>query len=114
MGRTRQRRRMLLAENPPLHTKHLPVHPLRLRVTGTVMPIAAAGNGQITRRVKPLFALLRPNAHPRPPCLREPRSHRPREWLPARLALPPHRAASVRLLRYRFLDEAADVHQAGV
>jgi hypothetical protein len=34
--------------------------------------------------------------------------------LPARLALPPHLVASVRLLRHRFLDEAADVRQAAV
>ncbi len=34
--------------------------------------------------------------------------------LPARLALPPHLGASVRLLRDCFLDEAADVRQAGV
>jgi hypothetical protein len=43
-----------------------------------------------------------------------PRLHRPREPLPARLALPPHRVASVRLLRDCSLDEAADVRQAGV
>ena len=30
------------------------------------------------------------------------------------MALPPHFVASVRLLRYRFLDEAAEVRQAGV
>ncbi len=66
------------------------------------------------RRGKPLVALLRLIAHPRPPRLREPRSHHPRELLPARLALPPHRVAAVRPLRRCFLDEAADVRQAGV
>ena len=101
---------MLLAEYAPPHTKHLPVDPLRLRV----LPIASAGISQITRRGKPLFTLLRLIAHPRPPRLREPRSHRPREVLPARLALPPHRVASVPLLHHCFLDEAADVRQAGV
>jgi len=40
--------------------------------------------------------------------------HRTREPLPARLALPPQRGATVRLLRHCFLDEAADVREAGV
>ncbi len=101
---------MLVAEYPPLDTKHLAVDPLRLRV----LPIAVAGLSQITRRAKSLFAVLRLIAHPRPPRLREPRLHRPRERLPASLALPPHLVASVQLLRHCFLDEAADVRSAGV
>jgi hypothetical protein len=61
---------------------------------------------------RPLCALLRLVAHTRPPRLREPRLHAPRERLLARLALPPHRDACVCLLRHGFFDHAVDVCKA--
>ena len=59
---------MLLAVYPPAHAKHLPLDPLRLRV----LPIAEAAVREIERRAKPLSALLRLVAHPRPPRLPKP------------------------------------------
>jgi len=101
---------MLVAQYPPTHLKHLALDPLCL----SVLPIESAALGQIFRRVKPLFALLRLLSHPRPPRLPKPRPHRPREALLACMALPPHLGASVRLLRHRLLDQAVEVRQAGV
>jgi hypothetical protein len=53
-------------------------------------------------------------AHSRHPRLSKLRLHRSRESLIARLASPPHRVASVRLLRHRFVDEAAHMRQPAV
>ena len=100
---------MLIAEYPPLGAKHLPVDPLRI----CVLTISVESVGQITLRRKLLFALLRLITPPQKPRKGEPRSHRPRELLSARLALTPHLVAPVWLLRHCILDEAADVHKAG-
>jgi hypothetical protein len=85
---------MFISKYPPIHSKHLALDPLRLGV----LPITSEAIGQIRQRAKPLVNLVRLIAQQRPPRFRQPRSHRPRETLLARLALPPHHVASKRLL----------------
>jgi hypothetical protein len=77
-----------------------------------MLPFATQGLAQIVRRGLPLRVLLHRIPHPRPPCLRQPRPHRPRELLLARMASPPCDVPSVSRLRDRHLHHAADVHQA--
>jgi hypothetical protein len=101
---------MLRAEQAHLKLMQPSQHPFRLHVVA----LGQERLRQIALRCTPFVALRCLTRDPQPPRLRQPRPHSPRELLLARLALPPYLVSSVRLLRDRRFDEAADVRQPAV
>jgi hypothetical protein len=73
------------------------------------LALAAEGDSKIGHRGEPIIVLRRLVAHAHPPLVRKPASHRSRKVLLARATLPPSSVASVCRVRFRRLDEAADV-----
>ena len=97
-----------------IHFPHLNV-PLQVHLQRQLIrPFTTAAICHIYHHKKALAAPPRLVAHPRPPCICEPRFHRPCEVVRARLARQPRRAASVHRVEVRFPDETLEVRKTTV